>query len=303
MQNTDTTGLPEEMLLGQFIPLHYHFNMLQDVGRMAPFRDAINLLVAPGARVLELGGGTGVLSYFAAQRASKVWCVERNPALANAARRFLQLNPGGDIVEVIQADAMDYLPPTPVDLVICEMLHTALVREKQLQVIQSFKDRYRREYGPKLPLFIPDAAVLSAQLIEQDFCFSGYTAPVPMFLTASSSNESRSLSDPVAYATICYDTDIPHRFDWCECVTVHTSGTLNAVSFFTKNFLAYVLDEHRAIEWLMHKLVLPLPVPLAVSEGDRIILSLSYEAGCSLESLQSSLNVCAEVRPQLRAAA
>ena len=110
--------VPEELLLGQFIPLHYHFNMLRDQTRMVPFREAIELTVPDGATVLELGGGTGVLSWFAAQKARQVWCVERNPALVRASRSFLRSNLNGERVTVVQADAMNYLPPEPVDVVI-----------------------------------------------------------------------------------------------------------------------------------------------------------------------------------------
>jgi type I protein arginine methyltransferase len=79
--------------LGQFIPLHYHYHMLRDRARMSGFRRAIAASVLPGAKVLEFGGGTGVLSFFAAQQASHVWCVERNPELVNEARRLLPRNP------------------------------------------------------------------------------------------------------------------------------------------------------------------------------------------------------------------
>src|SRR5438128_2348727 len=107
--------------LGQFLPLHYHYNMLTDRSRMQGFRAAIEHVVQPGATVLELGGGTGVLSFFASRRAKHVWCVEKNPELAVEARRVLALNSGTDCIEVIQADAFQYLPPEPVDVVICEM--------------------------------------------------------------------------------------------------------------------------------------------------------------------------------------
>ncbi|MFN9977392.1 MAG: methyltransferase domain-containing protein, partial [Phycisphaerae bacterium] len=121
--------------------------MLRDQSRMLPFQEAIDLVVPEGGTVLELGGGTGVLSWFAARKARKVWCVERNPALVNAARSFLSKNEFGDRVQVVHADAMAFLPPEPVDVVICEMLHVGLLREKQLQVIRDFKDRYLRAFG------------------------------------------------------------------------------------------------------------------------------------------------------------
>ncbi len=129
----------EEQLLGQFIPLHYHFNMLQDVNRVTTFREAIELTVHKGTRVLELGGGTGILSYFAAQQGGEVIYVERNPELVRVSRKFLASNLTSNRVSVVCADAFEYLPEQPVDVVICEMLHSVMLREKQLAVIHSFK--------------------------------------------------------------------------------------------------------------------------------------------------------------------
>ena len=54
---------PDELELGQFIPLAYHHAMLLDQARVAAFEEAITKLVRPGATVVELGGGTGILSH------------------------------------------------------------------------------------------------------------------------------------------------------------------------------------------------------------------------------------------------
>jgi type I protein arginine methyltransferase len=289
--SSDASPIPEEMLLGQFIPLHYHFNMLRDQSRMLPFREAIERTVPAGGRVLELGGGTGVLSWFAAQRASKVWCVERNPALVRAARSFLANNPGGERVEVVHADAMSYLPPEPVDVVICEMLHVALIREKQLEVLQSFKDRYIRAFGPRLPTFIPDATVMGIQLLQQEFSFCDYVAPVPLFEPPGPHETGRPLAEAQIYSTLSYETEFSTEFDWESQFLIQQPGMLNAMGFLTNNFLAFVLDEARGIQWPMNQLVLPLAQPLQVATGDAISVRLNYRAGCPLEELQESLIV------------
>lgn len=286
-----TLPLPEEMLLGQFIPLHYHFNMLRDQSRMLPFREAIERMVPEGGRVLELGGGTGVLSWFAAQQAAKVWCVERNPALVRAARSFLAKNPGGDRVEVVHADATTYLPPEPVDVVICEMLHVALIREKQLEVLTAFKEAYLRKFGPRLPAFIPDATLLGVQLLEQDFSFCGYVAPVPLFEPPGRHETGRTLAEPQIYCTISYDAALPEDFAWDSQFAVEQPGTLNALGFLTNNFLAFVLEEARGIQWPMNQLILPLAEPMEVSAGETIEVRLNYRAGCPLEELQESISV------------
>lgn len=281
--------VPEELLLGQFIPLHYHFNMLRDQTRMVPFREAIELTVPDGGTVLELGGGTGVLSWFAAQKARQVWCVERNPALVRASRSFLEKNRHGDRVTVVQADAMNYLPPEPVDVVICEMLHVGLIREKQLQVIQSFKQRYRKAFGGQSPKFIPDTTVLAVQPLQQHFCFSGYTAQVPIFEPIGPHLQDRGLGEPHFYSTIDYNAQIPLHFDVATELTMQKCGRLNAVGFLTNNFLAFALSEGRGVHWLMNQLILPLRKSIDVAAGDRISLQFAYQAGCSIEALQDSI--------------
>lgn len=286
-----TDDVPEEMLLGQFIPLHYHFNMLRDQTRMVPFREAIRKTVPAGGNVLELGGGTGVLSWFAAQTAGQVWCVERNPALVRAARSFLAENPNGERVTVVQADAMSYLPPEPVDVVICEMLHVGLIREKQLEVIQSFKDRYRAKFGPKLPRFIPDTSMLAVQPLQQNFTFLGYTAKVPIFEPCGAHLQDAWLADPHFYSTVDYGVDFPDEFDFNSSIILKNSGQWNAISLLTNNFLAFDLRAGTADQWLMNQLILPLPEPLNVAAGDTISIAMQYQAGCAIEELMSSLKV------------
>lgn len=169
----------ESSCLGQFIPVHYHHNMLMDDNRMRNFKAAIEYAVRPGAKVLELGGGTGVLSWYAAAKAARVWCVEFNPDMVQVAQRTLARNPNGHKVEVVHADAFAYLPPQPVDVVICEMIHVAMLREKQVQLIESFKRRYLERFGDPLPVFIPEAIIMAVQPMQQDYNFHGYDAPCP----------------------------------------------------------------------------------------------------------------------------
>ena len=148
--------IPQEQVLGQYIPLLYHYNMLQDADRVGAFLEAIELLVAPGMHVVELGGGTGILSAFAARQGATVSCVERNPELAVVARKLIRENGLEDRVSVIQADASCYVPSSRVDVVVCEMLHVGLLREHQAQVITAFKNNYVRAFGLRLPVFIPE---------------------------------------------------------------------------------------------------------------------------------------------------
>jgi predicted RNA methylase len=280
----------ESCYLGQFIPVHYHHNMLMDQNRMHSFKSAIHYAVRPGARVLELGGGTGVLSFFAAQQASRVYCVEFNPDMVQEARRFLAMNPNGDRVEVIHADAFEYLPPEPVDVVICEMIHVGMLREKQVDVIESFKRRYLERFGGPLPVFMPEAVLMAAQPLQQEYDFEGFHAPIVQFQeTQVVYPGSIELAQPAVYSVLDFSQPVDPAIRWQGQFMVEKAGVLNAMRFITKNILAIVQEQGGTIDWLNHYMTLPLATPVAVSPGDVLDVSFHYRAGGSIPSLQASI--------------
>ncbi|QNA89048.1 methyltransferase domain-containing protein [Massilia sp. Dwa41.01b] len=280
----------ESCYLGQFIPVHYHHNMLMDPKRMDAFQAAIAHAVRPGMKVLELGGGTGVLSYFAAQQADKVYCVEFNPDLVVEARRFLAKNPNGHKVEVIHADAFDYLPPEPVDIVICEMIHVAMLREKQVAVIEAFKQRYLARFGGPLPVFMPEAVVMAVQPMQQDYSFHGYYAPIVQFHdTETAYPGTVGLAQPAVYSVLDFAGPVDSLIAWRGSFTVEQDGVLNALRFVTKNVLSIVQEQGGTIDWLNHYMSLPLVRELEVVAGDVVEVAFQYRAGASIPSLQASL--------------
>ena len=282
----------DDCCLGQFIPLHYHHNMLMDEQRMSAFKTAIDLAVFPGAKVLDLGGGTGVLSWFAAAKASKVWCVELNPDLVKEAHRLLKLNHNGDKVELVQADAFEYLPPEPVDVVICEMLHTALLREKQVAVIESFKERYLQRFGGSLPRFIPEAVIMAVQPVQQDCEFMGFHAPIIQFqLPQGIHPRTVELASPQIYSTIDFTRPVSGEINWNGVFTLDQPGKANALRFITKNILAISAEDNSAVEWFNHYMVLPLAEPFQAKAGDLMPVDFYYQAGGSLTHLQNAISV------------
>lgn len=280
----------ESCYLGQFIPVHYHHNMLMDQNRMRSFKSAIHYAVFPGAKVLELGGGTGVLSFFAAQNASKVYCVEFNPDMVQEARRFLAFNKNGDRVEVVHADAFEYLPPEPVDVVICEMIHVGMLREKQVEVIEAFKRRYLAKFGGPLPIFMPEAVIMAAQPLQQEYDFDGFHAPIVQFQETTVMHPGTvELAQPAVYSILDFSQPVDNLIAWEGSFVVEKSGTLNAMRFVTKNVLAIVPEKATTIDWLNHYMTLPLSTPVAVKAGDLLRISFAYRAGGSIPSLQASI--------------
>ena len=258
----------ESCYLGQFIPVHYHHNMLMDQNRMHSFKNAIHYSVFPGAKVLELGGGTGVLSFFAAQNASKVYCVEFNPDMVTEARRFLAMNPNGHKVEVIE----------------------------------SFKRRYLARFGGPLPLFMPEAVIMAAQPLQQEYDFDGFHAPIVQFQeTGVVQPGTVELAQPAVYSILDFSQPVDSLIAWEGSFLVEQGGTLNAMRFVTKNVLAIVQEQATTIDWLNHYMTLPLYRPLEVKAGDLLRVAFAYRAGGSIPSLQASIQ-CEVVAQQGEAA-
>lgn len=291
----------ESCYLGQFIPVHYHHNMLMDDNRMRGFKRAIDYAVFPGAKVLELGGGTGVLSWFAAAKASKVWCVEFNPDMVKEARRMLGMNSDGHKVEVVHADAFEYLPPEPVDIVICEMIHVGMLREKQVEVIESFKRRYLERFGGTLPVFIPEAIIMAAQPLQQAYNFEGFYAPIVQFQeTGVILPGTFELAQPAVYSVLDFTQPNALGIGWEGKFHIEKRGTVNALRFITKNILAVVKEQGGTIDWLNHYMTLPLTESVQVELGDVLEVSFHYRAGGSIPSLQATMRAAVKYEEAAR---
>jgi predicted RNA methylase len=282
--------IDDDVHLGQYIPLHYHGQMLADERRMSSFEEAIAKLVPEGAHVVELGAGTGVMSFFASKRARKVTCIERLPHVAAAARRLLAANGVADKVTVVEGDARSFMPDEPADVVICELLHVALLREKQCEVLASFKARHLEHFGKAIPLIIPEASILAVQPVYQPYDFHGYHAPVPLFLEPGSVHaDTIEMGTPEVYAVAEYLGEIPGSIAVDGFVVAEKKGTINALRFITKNLVGIFPSEGRSADWHMQYMSIPLPRPIDVEVGWSVRVRFQYETGGSIESLVTSL--------------
>jgi SAM-dependent methyltransferase len=277
----------ETEVLGQFIPLHYHYHMLTDEHRMTPFAEAIALAVRPGMRVVDLGTGTGVLSFFAARAgAAVVWSVEANPELAAAARDNLDRNGVGDRVHVVDDDARRYVPPEPVDVVTCEMLHTGLLREKQIEVMRAFKRNYLAAHGGPLPRFVPEGWVQAVQPVAQDWAYAGYVAEFVHFQHPHVEQpRTVGLAEPLLFDSGLYEGDLPETIRCDGVATATRAGRLNALRLVTKNLITIVESEGRSVDWLCSYVIIPLAAPLDVAAGQAVRIRFAYPPGAQFDAL------------------
>jgi len=112
------------------------FNCLIDSVRTKAFNKAIKKTVSPGDIVVDMGTGSGVLAMLAARAgALKVYAVEIEPNNAKTLRDTFNKNGLGDVIQVIEGSILDVVLPEKVDVVIGEMIATALIEELQVQAM------------------------------------------------------------------------------------------------------------------------------------------------------------------------
>ena len=138
----------------------YHYNLLKDHERLSAFKEAIFDFMenhegdSPDKRAFDLGCGSGVMSYFASGYFDKVISIEKESRIAHFARENLK---DFQNIEVINADALDFDFESKADLIICEMLDTALIDEEEVPVLNHAR-RFLKEGGRIIPHSIINVA-------------------------------------------------------------------------------------------------------------------------------------------------
>ncbi len=130
--------------------IDFHRRMLADHVRHAAFRDALARTIERGkTTVADIGAGTGVLAFFARQLgAQKVWLYEPGPVigLTEAIARDNAI----DGIELVQQHSLDVPDPTPVDLVVAEVLGNFAYEEGVLDTLRDAR-RYLKPGGMLIP--------------------------------------------------------------------------------------------------------------------------------------------------------
>lgn len=110
-------------------------NMMQDYIRTSTYQSAIlqNANEFRGKVVLDVGAGTGILSYFAIQAgARKVYAVEASN-MAQFAKELAKSNKSCDSVEIIAGKIEEVSLPEEVDIIISEPMGYMLFNERMLE--------------------------------------------------------------------------------------------------------------------------------------------------------------------------
>ncbi len=271
--------------LGPEMPAIYQFNLLCDDSRINSFRRVIRSNVNEGDVVIDLGTGTGILALFAAERAKIVYAVEANGALLKAAKEIASSYPHSGKITFIKGDACKFQPKEKADVIICEMVDTALIREAQVPVMDYAVENLLKDSGK----VIPHSCETFVELVKVDYSIDNYTFRLPFYEKCGAKRVQRVMSKETLLHSIRFDEINPCWVEKEISLTVTQSGLVNGVRIKTYTYG----DEKTKIppsEWFNPPLVLPLSYdengkPLTVKTRQKLSLYFSYQLGSSLDCI------------------
>ena len=248
----------------------YYDDLIKDEKRVSVFKKAI--LEKTKGITYDLGTGSGILASFAAKKAYKVYALDINPlVIKRYTKKFLEKMSN---IEIIEADATKFNFTHKADVVICEMLDTALIDEEQVPVINNVQN-----YTKKDTIFIPHSTYDTIQI--------GTSTIKHITYKEYGNVEFKSLSDEITYNEVIFSETINPNFNKEIQIKARNKGLINTLLITT-----YTRVTEELITEPTPMLNPPLLIPLnekKVDKGDLIIINLEYIMGGGLNTIKTNI--------------
>ncbi len=157
--------------LGSYLDATAHKAMLQDVVRTTAYDEALRRAVRPGARVIDFGAGTGVLSIFAARHGAAVVDAVERTSFVEKARRIAQ-DSGHPEIRFHQADHRTFSTDGRADVLVSEWMGHFLFYEAMLGPLLEVRDRWLAPHGVMVPQKVSaHAGLVTDEQFHEDLSF------------------------------------------------------------------------------------------------------------------------------------
>lgn len=245
----------------------YHSDLLKDTDRLSAFYEAIQEYDSNCQLAYDLGCGSGILSYFLSDYFKEIIAIEIDKKTSNCAKENLC-----DIenVEVIHSDVLEYDFTKKADLIVCEMLDTALIDEEEVPVLNHAR-KFLKEDGA----IIPKEVINTVELVNLERHYLHWDEGV----------NYESFSEPIVYSTFNLLEEINPNFEADLSLKANKTGIINGLKITT-----YTKLNDNIIAGPSPMLNPPLMIPLdmrEVNNNDFINVKLKYIMGNGIESIET----------------
>lgn len=269
--------------------LDYHLSMLLDTARMDSFRRAINASVKPGDVVVDVGCGTGVLSFMACEAGAKrVYAIEGAPII-EVARELAIDNGFADRIEFLDGWSVDVDIPEPADVLITETIGSAGLDEGIVAWTADARQRLLRPGATMVPQRLR-LWVAAAESFDDHALISDWWVPdLPYDFTSAHRRAAHSLwfthisasnllGQPELAADLDFATALNETITSAGQLRVDSDGTLHGLACWFDSLLCPGvtvdnLPPRQGSSWSQG--FLPRAEPLEVSAGDELSWELS----------------------------
>lgn len=249
----------------------YYDDLENDTKRVEAFKKAINSQVH--GIVYDLGTGSGILSKFASPKSEHVYAVEQNPLIV---RKLTSLNlENYSNVTILVDDAITCSFKHKPDVIICEMLDTALIDEEQALVINN-SHKYKKDDT----IYIPEAITNTIQLINTNVAHITYNE--------DGHPKINNLSDEVEYMKVEFKENINLDVDMNINITPKKAGLLNAIKITTYTHLTQKLTIPPT-PMLNPPLIIPLNHTKEIKPNKELTINLKYKMGGGLNTIHADI--------------
>lgn len=133
-----------------FSEIHIHELMLGDQPRVDAYYKAIRKHVAEGDVVVDLGTGTGILSFFAAQQNPRhIYAIDHSHIIKMA--KHLAEENSIDNITFLQVNSRQFAPNEKIDVILHEQMGSELFNEYMIPNICDLRDRLLAKNGRIIP--------------------------------------------------------------------------------------------------------------------------------------------------------
>jgi protein arginine N-methyltransferase 1 len=273
------------------INMEYHRNLLADQQRISAFQKAIEEVVQPGDVVLDLGAGTGILSFLACRAgASRVYAIEAGEII-EVAKEICRTNGFEDQMIFLGGRSHEVELPEKVDVVIADQLGPFGVDAGILEYFSDARKRFLKSNGLFVPFRIELylAPVHSGELwrrIEMwNNSFAGFDFEAAYQAALHSVypfafSEENPLGSPVRLMSIAPGSVIS-ELPMTGSIKIEKSGILHGIAgWFSAHLSPNVVISNSPLESKpisRTNLFFPIPKPLPVNAGDSFVISVCWK--------------------------